>query len=324
MRSSALLAALLALGLSAAAFAAATPKLKPTALTAGSGKLGPGVEILTCFHKKAPPHGMEIGRIKVSMPGSGGHHVILARPFPGTLEWPPRDCPLTLNYDKWESVVQTQHPDFDWQLPPGVAINLAPKQPLLIQTHYLGNNSTKKGTKYTTKTELFPIDPKTVTAHAGALFLNDRSMVVPPHSESTTTSRCTITSTGEGDQTREVKIIGITGHYHFRGHQFDAYRVNADGSRGELLYEYKGFDQPPFQGYSDNPIVLHPGEGVEWTCAYTNNSDKTYTFGPNAATQEHCILFGQYYPTDTTQEAITCLHDKNPDGTDVSSIHVVH
>jgi hypothetical protein len=323
MRSSALLAATLALGMSAAAFAAKVPKLKPMVLTAGSGKLENGRERLICYHKKAPTHGMDIGRIKISMPGTGGHHVILARPYPGTLEWPPHDCPLTLNYDAWEVIAQSQHPDFDWKLPPGVAVNLEPNQPLLIQTHYLRSGLTqKKSQKYKTKTELFPVDPKTVTAHAGALFLNDRSVCVPPHSESTATSRCTIT--GEGDASRELKLIGITGHYHFRGKQFDAYRVNADGSRGELLYEYKGFDQPAFQQYSDNPIVLHKGEGLEWQCTYQNDTDKTFCFGPDAAIQEHCILFGQYYPTDSTQEAITCLHDKDADGNDVTSLHIVH
>ena len=194
-----------------------------------------------------------------------------------------------LNFDAWEVIAQSQHPDFDWKLPPGVAVNLQPHQPLLIQTHYLSGSS-KKTHKYLTKTELFPVDPKTVTAHAGALFLNDRSMVVPPHSETTATSRCMITS--DGDKTRELKIIGINGHYHFRGHQFDAYRVNADGTRGELLYEYKGFDQPAFEQHSDNPIVLHPGEGIEWSCTYQNNTDKTFTYGPDASTQEHCILFG--------------------------------
>src|SRR6267143_1945953 len=147
MRSSALLAAILALGMSAAAFATAVPKLKPMVLSAS----------------------------------------------PGKLDWPPHKCPLTLNYDSWEVIAQSQHPDFDWKLPPGVAVNLEPHQPLLIQTHYLRSGLTqKKSQKYLTKTEVFPVDPKTVTAHAGALFLNDRSVCVPPHSESTATSRCTI------------------------------------------------------------------------------------------------------------------------------------
>ena len=45
---------------------------------------------------------------------------------------------------------------------------------------------------------------------------------------------------------------------------------------------------------------------------------------PDATIQEHCILFGSYYPTDTTQEAITCLHDKDVNGNDVTSLHIVH
>src|SRR5947207_10299041 len=98
MRSSALLAAILALGMSAAAFATKVPKLKPMVLSASSGKLSSGEEQLICYHKKAPAHGMDVGRIKISMPGTGGHHVILARPFQGTLDWPPRNCPLTLHH----------------------------------------------------------------------------------------------------------------------------------------------------------------------------------------------------------------------------------
>jgi hypothetical protein len=130
---------------------------------------------------------------------------------------------------------------------------------------------------------VFPADPKAITAHAGALFLNDRTLAVPPHSESTATSRCMIT--GEGNEARELKIIGITGHYYFRGKQFDAYRANADGFRGELLYEDRDFDQPAFQQYSDNPIVRHKGEGREWQCKYQNNTNTTFSSarrGPGA------------------------------------------
>ena len=65
-------------------------------------------------------------------------------------------------------------------------------------------------------------------------------------------------------------------------------------------------------------------EGLEWQCTYQHDTDKTFSFGSDVTIQEHCILFGSYYPTDTTQEAITCLHDKDADGNDVSSVHIVH
>ena len=295
-----------------------TGRRHPMILRAGSGPLEGDNENLICFHKQAPGHGMEVGRVRISMPGAGGHHVILFRPHPGVVQWPPKLCPITLNYDSWELIAQTQHPDFDWKLPPGVAINIAPRQPLLIQTHYLRSPHPKKP-RMMTKTKLYPVDPATVTAHAGALFLNDRAVVAPP-GHSVAVSRCTLT--GEGANARELKIIGITGHYHFRGLGFEVYRVNTDGSLGELLYHYEGFDQPNFHQY-DTPIVLQAGEGIEWRCIYQNNTSNTFTFGPDASTQEHCILFGAYYPTSTPQEAITCVHDRDAEGTDVDTVAVV-
>ena len=293
---------------------------RPMVLPAASGPLKGEGENLTCFRKHGPTHGsMEVGHIHITMPGDGGHHVILFRPHPGPVQWPPKNCPLTLNWDQWELIAQTQHPVLDWQLPPGVAINISRRQPLLVQTHYV-KGSHPKTRHAMTKTKLYPIDPATVTAHAGALFLNDRSMVVPPHTSLTEVSRCTIT--GEGDQAREVKLLSITGHYHFRGLGFEAYRVHTDGSLGELLYRFQGFDQPNFQQFNDPP-VLHPGEGIEWRCHYKNNTDKTFTYGPDASTQEHCILFGAYYPTSTVQEAINCTHDKDANGKDVSEVHII-
>ncbi len=294
-------------------------RVRPMVLQAASGPLKGEGENLTCFKKHGPAHPMEVGRIHISMPGEGGHHVILFRPHPGPVQWPPKLCPLTLNWDQWELIAQTQHPETDWKLPPGVAIRVSRRQPLLVQTHYVRGKHPKTPHAMT-KTKLYPVDPATVTAHAGALFLNDRSMVVPPHSRLTEVNRCTIT--GEGGQAREVKLLGITGHYHFRGQGFDAYRVHTDGSLGELLYHYEGFDQPNFQQFSDPP-VLHPGEGIEWRCHYQNNTDKTFTYGPDASTQEHCILFGAYYPTATVQEAINCTHDKDSAGHDVSTVAII-
>ena len=294
-------------------------RIQPMTLHAASGLLQGQGENLTCYHKHGPAHPMEVGRIHISMPGDGGHHVILFRPHPGPVLWPPKLCPLTLNWDQWELIAQTQHPETDWKLPPGVAINVSRRQPLLVQTHYVRGTHPK--TRHAmTKTRLYPIDPATVTVHAGALFLNDRSMVVPPHTRMTEVNRCTIT--GEGGQAREVKILSITGHYHFRGLGFEAFRVHTDGSLGEELYKFEGFDQPNFKQF-DDPPVLHPGEGIEWRCHYQNNSDKTYTYGPDATTQEHCILFGAYYPTSTVQEAINCTHDKDTAGHDVSTVAIV-
>lgn len=74
-------------------------------------------------------------------------------------------------------------------------------------------------------------------------------------------------------------------------------------------------------------LVLAPGEGLEWRCTYVNDSCNTrydahsdpgcteYTTGPSTADNEHCNLFGAYYPTRADQEAITCVRNDGFVGT---------
>ena len=319
MRLSSLLLGAWVIAASAAAISAPHPHLRPMILEAGSGRLAPGSQKLLCHRKRAPAHGMEVGRVKFLMPGDGGYHVALLRPQPGKLEWPARECPfLHVPTDPWESIARSQHPVLDWRLPPGVAIRLEPRQPLLIQTHYLRpGDGTHERRRWKTKTELYPVDPATVTAHAGMLVLDDRVPLYDlPRGRSVETSRCTVT--GEDAEARELRVIGLGGHYHFHGSAIEAYRVKADGSLGELLYGFAGFDQPDFRQYSDDPIVLHPGEGIEWRCTYdVNNYYGRFCPGLGPCPQEHCLLFGAYYPTDTPQEAIHCVHHHDLVGGDV-------
>jgi hypothetical protein len=117
--------------------------------------------------------------------------------------------------------------------------------------------------------------------------------------------------------------MALTGHYHFRGVTFEVYRVHADGAVGELLYEDEGYAEPPFRQYPrDEPLVLRAGEGLEWRCTYENRDLVTYEFGPYTEENEHCNLFGFYYPTATPQEAIDCVHRVDEEGNEVSEVIV--
>ncbi len=283
--------------------------LRPMVLTVRSGKLKVGEEKQTCH----PVHSsrreeMHVGRIQMKVRG-GSHHVHLYRPYNGELVYPPLDCPFAVDFEKWQLVSATQNPFLDWRLPPGVAIYIAPQQPLLVQTHYVnaGQLTTKGRTK--AKVMLHPMDHEDVQTYGGAMFGQDRLVVVPP-GRVTTKARCTLT--GEGADAKDMTIMAFTGHYHFRGVEFEVYRVGTDGALGELLYRHTGYDDPPFVEYPpDNPLVLRAGEGIEWWCTYQNDTDTTYEFGANTQRNEHCNLFGFYYPTATPQEAIACIHQRN-------------
>ena len=101
------------------------------------------------------------------------------------------------------------------------------------------------------------------------------------------------------------------------------WRTRADGSPSDLVYLNEGYNDPKFQQYSldesvvpidGGKLVLRPGDGLQWTCTWQNNGTETYKFGPNTQMNEHCNLFGFYYPTDAPQEGVECIHmSRSPD-----------
>src|SRR5438067_1407574 len=130
---------------------------------------------------------------------------------------------------------------------------------------------------------------------AGEQLAAQTHVVVPAHATSTATTRCLFP--------KPVKLLAITGHYHYRGVRFTA--ATWDGTSGEQLYEQNGYLDPPFLRYSgtDAPEV----KGLQWTCTYDNETDQTYKFGPFTDRNEHCNLFAFYYPTETPEEFTTCV-----------------
>lgn len=274
-------------------------------LSARSGRVKKGQEKQQCFPVKFPlREEAAVNRIQMFVRG-GSHHVHLYRPYPGTAEYPPHNCPFAIDFSKWQLIAATQNPTLDWQLPPGVGINFGPRQPLLIQTHFVNTQALAVKGRARAKMYLHTMDPGSVKEFGGALFGQDRTVEVPP-GRSVAYGRCAMT--GTGDQARPMTIMALTGHYHFRGVEFDLYRTRADGSLGELVYHHQGYDDPTFQQYPpDNPLVLQAGEGLEWRCTYQNDTDETFKFGPNTAMNEHCNFFGFYYPSHEPQEAVDCI-----------------
>jgi hypothetical protein len=311
------------------AIAAATPSLatpRPIKLTAHIGRVKKGTEKQTCFPIEFPrDQAVDVDRVEIYVKG-GSHHVHLYRPTLGPVEYPnpdgtysppnrhnhPRECAFAIDFSHWELVAATQNANLDWRLHPGVGIHFLPHQPLLIQTHFVntgfGHTSLRVKGNASAKMVLHPMDSTTVTAYGGTLFAQDRTVLVPP-GLSTASSTCALT--GVASDQREMTVMALTGHYHFRGIKFEVWRILADGTRGELVYLNEGYNDPKFQQYAPGELVLKPGEGLEWACTWQNDSDQTFLFGPNTQKNEHCNLFGFYYPTENPLEAIDCVHQQD-------------
>ena len=299
------------------------PAPRPIRLVARAGHVKKGSEKQTCFPVTFPgDQAMDVDHVQIFVHG-GSHHIHLYRPTPGAVEYPnpdntyapagrhnpPRACAFAIDFSHWELVAAAQTASLNWQLPPGVAIHFLPHQPLLIQTHFVntGSGSASLSVKGPARAKmlLYPRDPATVTAYGGALFAQDRTVSVPP-GLSTASSICSLT--GSPSDGRETTVMALTGHYHFRGIKFEVWRHLADGTRGERVYVNDGYNDPEFQQYAPGELVLKPGEGLEWECTWQNDGPTTFMFGPNTEKNEHCNLFGFYYPTEDAFEAIDCVH----------------
>jgi hypothetical protein len=270
-----------------------------------------GTEETACHYMKLPSDvDLAVNRIQINVTG-GSHHIHLYRPFDSSLDVPDHTevCNMAVDFDQWSLIVAAQARKTDWELPEGVAFHFRAGEQILVQTHFVNVGSLETVGEGKVLMNLHEADPGTITAYAGALFGQDRDVVVPPLSNPTKSAAC--------EFPKPVNLIAQTGHYHFRGRRFSTYEWY-DGQRGPEIYHHEGYDDPLFLEYRPAfPIAAQ--HGLEWECYWENPNDVEYTFGPFTDTNEHCNLFAFYYPTDTPHESITCITTDGVDTTTVRS-----
>ena len=279
------------------------PPVRGVQLRVTSPPVPLGKEETGCHFLKLPSDvDFDVNRIQVAVTG-GSHHIHLYRAYDRTLDVPDHYevCNMAVDFDKWELVVPVQLRQVDWELPPGVAFHFRAGEQLLIQTHFVNVGSLETVGEGHAIMNLQEAEPGTVTDHAGTIFGQDKDVFVPAHSQTTQSANCILP--------KALNLISETGHYHFRGREFSTFLWD-NGVRGEQIYDYVGYNDPPFQIHNP-PLVFVPGEGVQWQCYYENNTDNDFSFGPFTDANEHCNWFASYYPTDSLDESITCVTKDN-------------
>ena len=269
-------------------------------------KVGPvvvprGEEVTECTYLKLPSRkDMNVNKIEMRVSG-GSHHIHLYRPHDPTLELPDghETCNMALDFSVWQLILADQSPRLRWRLPPGVAFHFKGGEQLAAQTHFVDTGLLSTDGEGFAVMNLHAMPSKKVRAYAGAIFGQDRDVLVPPGTTSNVTTRCVFP--------QPVKLLGITGHYHFRGVRFTA--AGWDGVQtGTELYRQDGYLEPAFRRFTTaNAPEVH---GIEWTCSYENPTSETYKFGPFTEENEHCNLFAFYYPTTEPHEVITCVQEQ--------------
>jgi copper type II ascorbate-dependent monooxygenase-like protein len=260
-----------------------------------------GQEETSCHYLKLPSDvDFDVDRFQIAVTG-GSHHVHLYRPYDSTLDIPDGSevCNKAVDFNTWELVVATQLRHADWELPTGVAYHFRAHEQLLMQTHFVNVGSLETVGRGKVLMNLNAAEAGSVTAHAGAMFGQNKDVFVAAHTNPTADAECVFP--------KAIQLMAETGHYHFRGREFQTFLWD-NGVRGDRIYDYQGYDDPPFTVHSP-PIAFAPGQGVQWECYWENTTDTDFPFGPFTATNEHCNWFAFYYPTESLNEAITCVKD---------------
>lgn len=276
------------------------PPLRGVQLAVTARAIPRGKEETLCHYLKLPSEAdIDVNRIQIAVAG-GSHHIHLYRAYDSAVDIPDgfEECNRAVDFDQWALVVATQLRRTDWELPPGVAFHLRAGEQLLMQTHFVNVGSLETMGEGKVLINLNAA-AGTVEHHAGALFGQDRDVLVPRRSNPTKAAECVFPN--------PITLMAQTGHYHFRGRRFSTYRWD-DGVRGEEIYRHEGYDDPLFEIY--DPLAsptFAAGQGLQWECYWENPDDVDYEFGPFTDTNEHCNLFAFYYPTQSPTEFISCI-----------------
>lgn len=258
-----------------------------------------GKEETGCHYLKLPSDvDIDVDRIQAAVSG-GSHHQHIYRALDRNVDLPDHYevCNMAVDFEKWELVVPVQLRHTDWELPAGVAFHFRAHEQLLLQTHFVNVGSLETVGEGKAIWNLQAAEPGTTTQYAGAMFGQDKDVFVPAHSNTTLDAECVFP--------KALNLMAQSGHYHFRGREFKTFRWDA-GARGEQIYDYQGYNDPPFTTY-DPQLEFATGQGLQWECYWENNTDTDFKFGPFTDTNEHCNWFGLYYPADSTDEFITCV-----------------
>ncbi len=169
--------------------------------------------------------------------------------------------------------------------PDGVAVPLPANQPLMVNYHLLNTGDAEiTGELFV---NLHFADPATEPEAARLYAMGSLLGIdIPAHGEQTLTTTCTFP--------RDASVLSLTPHMHQRGRAFAAEKVH-DGVATELLSTDRWSN--PETAWFAPPVEVSAGDGLRFTCSWTNDGDEPVGFGPTAD-DEMCMVFGYHWPAD--------------------------
>lgn len=126
--------------------------------------------------------------------------------------------------------------------------------------------------------------PEEATMH----WLGTENINIPPQSQATAGDTCT-PNTGQTST-----ILAVWPHEHLTGVHTKLELFRSDGT-SEIVHDGPfSFDNQTVY-WLDNPITVNPGDHLQATCTYQNNTAQSIFFGEGSQ-EEMCYLFTMAYP----------------------------
>lgn len=284
-------------------------------LTTGEFAVDPGAEQQNCYFFEVPfDHEVFVNRITLAQT-SGSHHmnVFRVRTVLGLGGEPGEvvsggECWKSPNWADWPLVSNSQTSGIeDWQMPEGVALRFAPRERLMLQSHYVNATTQQTPGKAKVVVNFEGVEPASVTDELGTLFATNQEIEICPGETSRTFEASCKGLAKEGP----VTITAANGHFHSRGKRFTMSQWDPISGTGAMFYESLSWDEPPFE--KNLKVQVPAGAGISWSCEYAvkatecgdPNNECCFTFGGFVEYQEHCNSFVYYYPKAQTD--INCF-----------------
>lgn len=261
-------------------------------LTVGPFEVPSLTEVQKNFYLKLPTEqDVAVNRIEIAYP-TGSHHCNVFKSDTEDVPDHVEDTFDAVAYQKYDMFAASQNGTMNWKLPEGVAIKLKKRQQLIVQTHWVnGITQQTPGGQGQVRINLWFARPEEVKTTLGMLFAINQNLAIPPGE---TTEASKVIDLARLGIKHDVKIVGMTGHFHSRGKAFEINRWDGQNP-GEQLYKSENWADPPFKTYEPG-LDLRVGEKLRYTSTFVNNTNITIRFGPKVDTQEHSNLFMYFYP----------------------------
>jgi hypothetical protein len=170
--------------------------------------------------------------------------------------------------------------------PPGVAVRFEPHAIVYPNLHF--HNYTAAPITAQAVFNLIPARPGSVKHHAQAITVGSEDITIP--------AQGTASLTGEWRASANINLVQISTHQHHRGTRMTVHQIDAAGNDVGELVTSPDWEHPSVNWYhTAKPI--HAGEGLRFTCEWSNPDDHSVHFGVTTE-DEMCFVTGYFYPDD--------------------------